>query len=550
MERRKRRQWGKGTIARKPSGDWQVRWREGGRRRARGGFATRDDAERVLARILGDLAQGRTGLPSDPRRGPRIGELAPEFLARRRLTHRVGAEDFYRWRKHVGPFFDGFRPGEVDAGRIRAFVEAKLAEGLNPATIRIFVATLSALFTDLVERGIAAANPTRNLPRSTMRLMRPTHDPRTTPFIERLSDVRRIYLALPEPFHVAYAVGALAGLRTGEVFGLRWEHVDLETRRIHVRESVKGPLKDNDSRVAPILDALLPILTEWKLRTGGRGRVVPPLRRDGTKVDKHTPGEYLQEALERLGLARPGLRWYQATRHTFASQWVMSGGSIEKLKEILGHYSVVVTERYAHLRPDLFTARDLATIELDLRSGASAPTPFRAENGHEMGTGGREPARNPLKSNRKRRSRPVSRVLFRGKRRGDEHSSRARVAARLQRAVPGGLDRDQSPPYSLLHRVGFAVPFPSPGTRCALTAPFHPCHASFEACPEPVEGPFGGLLSVALSRGSPRPAVGRHPALWCPDFPRRTRVPTRSSGRLRPSGCSTRRGALQTRPCR
>jgi hypothetical protein len=42
----------------------------------------------------------------------------------------------------------------------------------------------------------------------------------------------------------------------------------------------------------------------------------------------------------------------------FASQWVMNGGSIEKLKTLLGHYSVVMTERYAHLRPELFTAHD------------------------------------------------------------------------------------------------------------------------------------------------------------------------------------------------
>jgi integrase len=391
----------------------------------RGGFATRDDAERVLDRILGDLAQGRTGLPGDPRRGPRLGDLAPDFLARRKLTHRAGAEDGYRWRKHLGPTFDRLRPGEVDAGRIRAFVEAKLAAGLNPGTIRIFVAILSALFTDLVERGIAASNPTRNLPRSTMRLMRPTHDPRTTPFIERLSDVRRIYLTLPEPFHVAYAIGARAGLRTGEVFALRWEHVDLERRRIHVRESVKGPLKDKDSRVVPVLNPLVPILTEWRLKTGGRGRVVPPLRRDGTKVDKHTPGEYLREALDHLGLTRPGLRWYQATRHTFASQWVMSGGSIEKLKELLGHYSVIMTERYAHLRPDLFTARDLATIEVDLSAGEPDSLPFRPEIGHRMGTSPLTPTRNQLKENRKCRSRPVSRGLF--------HLS---LAVRARRQVP------------------------------------------------------------------------------------------------------------------
>ena len=81
-----------------------------------------------------------------------------------------------------------------------------------------------------------------------------------------------------------------------------------------------------------------------KMLTGGKDRVIPALRSDGEKIDKHTPGIYLRETLDDLGLTRPGLRWYQATRHTFASHWVLSGGSIEKLKKILGHYSVVMTE--------------------------------------------------------------------------------------------------------------------------------------------------------------------------------------------------------------
>ena len=50
--------------------------------------------------------------------------------------------------------------------------------------------------------------------------------------------------------------------------------------------------------------------------------------------------------------------------------------------------------------------------------------------------------------------------------------------------------------------------------RCALTTPFHPCHAHLVM-------PFGGLLSVALSVGSRRPGVTWHLALRSPDFPRR-----------------------------
>ena len=101
------------------------------------------------------------------------------------------------------------------------------------------------------------------------------------------------------------------------------------------------------------------------------------------KIDKHTPGKYLRATLERLGLSRPGLLWYQATRHTFASQWVLGGHSIEKLSNVLGHYSVVVTERYVHLRPDLFADMDLAAIPLDLDAGEAVPLRVRANTGTE-----------------------------------------------------------------------------------------------------------------------------------------------------------------------
>ena len=59
-------------------------------------------------------------------------------------------------------------------------------------------------------------------------------------------------------------------------------------------------------------------------------------------------------------------------------------------------------------------------------------------------------------------------------------------------------------PYSVLLPVGFTLPPALPQARCALAAPFHPYPADARA-PKP-----GGLLSVALSLGSPPPAVSRH----------------------------------------
>ena len=63
-----------------------------------------------------------------------------------------------------------------------------------------------------------------------------------------------------------------------------------------------------------------------------------------------------------------------------------------------------------------------------------------------------------------------------------------------------------SHPYLVLLPVGFAMPPSLPRSRCALTAPFHPCRPIRLAA----ESGVGGLLSVALSLRSPSPGVSRH----------------------------------------
>jgi integrase len=116
----------------------------------------------------------------------------------------------------------------------------------------------------------------------------------------------------------------------------------------------------------PILDALLPLLREWKAVHPGRYVVT---NRDGTMLQPSgrvfqevlhrtlTHAGFVTESIER-GRARRHITFH-GLRHTFASHWMMRGGNLFKLQKILGHQSIAMTERYSHLAPNMY-AEDYA----------------------------------------------------------------------------------------------------------------------------------------------------------------------------------------------
>ena len=92
--------------------------------------------------------------------------------------------------------------------------------------------------------------------------------------------------------------------------------------------------------------------------------------------------------------------------------------------------------------------------------------------------------------------------------------------------------------YSVLLPVGFAVPPALPQTRCALTAPFHPCPlptpSSFATSGGGLVGP-GGLFSVALSLGSRPPDVIRHRMSMEPGLSSRSHLSASPRAAVRPT---------------
>lgn len=174
----------------------------------------------------------------------------------------------------------------------------------------------------------------------------------------RLHDVAALSAA--RSLFPLYAVAVFTGMRLGELVALRWDDVDFARKLIVVQRSHDGPTKAGEVRYVPLLDALAPILREWRLQCGGAlmfPNAAGNMRARSDRIFRET----LHRVLERGGFEKIEVRGkrvhyvtFHCLRHTFASQWTMTGGDLFKLQRVLGHKTAQMTQRYAHLAPEAF----------------------------------------------------------------------------------------------------------------------------------------------------------------------------------------------------
>ena len=139
--------------------------------------------------------------------------------------------------------------------------------------------------------------------------------------------------------------------------------------RRQLRQGKLGIPKSGKEREVPIVPGLAAVLKAWRKKKRKAELVAPSLRESNIgrakSLNWRTIKNAMRNALKKCGL-KP-MTFYQAGRHTFASQWVLSGNSIYRLKEIMGHSSVQVIERCAHLTNQL-TDAELARADVRLAS--------------------------------------------------------------------------------------------------------------------------------------------------------------------------------------
>jgi len=362
-----------GEVIRRMKNDkflgYYLRFYEKGRRRI---LASRQptyaEARRMLQAIEGRIARGQAGLDK-PDETPQftVADLCEKFLSEF-ASPRIKDLDRYQRAARYG--LARILP-LVGKTQISALSRSDLEHARNTLsrrykgnTVRAALRPLSTALSWAVKQGWLAHNPAHKLDlprreRSLEHLSAPESS-RLLHAAERRAREQKSPTAWSR--FLAISIALRLGLRRGEIFGLRWSDVDLAAGRVTVARSYRLAPKSNRPRHLPLPAELAAILREWQPHCPRTvENVICPLHHHGHfRMSSPRADHGLAELLQAAG-CKPLLRGFHALRHSFATHFVQSGGSLVALQRMLGHSDISTSMIYAHASADFVTA-ELAKV--------------------------------------------------------------------------------------------------------------------------------------------------------------------------------------------
>ncbi|MFO0572359.1 MAG: site-specific integrase [Polyangia bacterium] len=350
---------------------WYIRWVDSdGKRKQRASHQpTYTLARRMLLEIEARIARGQAGLVEpEPTSKLTVAELCDKWLAEF-ASPRI--KDLPRYRSAALTSLRRILPqlGQVPVAQLsRAQVEKArdaVARKYRPNTVRATLRPLGTCLSWGVRQGLLRESPARGieLPQRERSMEYLSAAEAARLLAESEGQARQGGEPAAWSRAVAVALALRTGLRRGEIFGLRWQDLDLDAGRLTVARSYRLAPKSGKPRHLPIPSALSALLKEWRERCPQTAErlVCPVLFRGRWGMSSRRATHGLARLLRKAG-CQPLVRGWHALRHTFASQFIMQGGNILTLQKLLGHADIGMTLVYSHLAPD-FVAAELERLK-------------------------------------------------------------------------------------------------------------------------------------------------------------------------------------------
>lgn len=287
--------------------------------------------DEMQARIL--AAEGKHPLPKRQQRAAVIAPPIPtfrEFGQRFIDSYAVDARPrsveatVHRMNAHLMVYFQGLRLDQATTGVIDVYRTIRRQEGAAPRTINGELATLSLMLHKAAEWGI--------IPKASVGTVRWLRVEETPVRVLTGDEEKRLLIAATAHLRPLITFALHTGLRKLELLTLTWDDIDLARKEVTV---TAHRAKNRHRRVVPLNQDAIAALQEAHTR---HGRVFG-YRSVGAPMDR---------AAKQAGL--PGVNNH-VFRKTFATRMIERGADLDTVRELLGHRSLAVTQRYVRTSP-------------------------------------------------------------------------------------------------------------------------------------------------------------------------------------------------------
>jgi integrase len=258
-------------------------------------------------------------------------------------------------RNHIYPAF-GDRPiGSIRTSHVQAWIRerSKPLGSLSPRTVEAVYTRLASILKAAVGDKVISTSPCTEQ----VKLPKIIDAPVVPLPVDAVSALAE---DVPERYRALVVVGFGLGLRQGEAFGLRLDHIDFLRRTVRIDQQVIlpesgppeiGPLKTSASyRTLPLPDVVGEALARHlaRFKPGQFGLIFANENGEAIRRNRFNDG-VLEPAVKRLKFEAT----FHDLRHFYASALIFAGQSVKVVQARLGHKSAMVTlDTYGHLWPN------------------------------------------------------------------------------------------------------------------------------------------------------------------------------------------------------
>ena len=290
---------------------------------------SRADALKVLQVKVADAFRGKHGFKKEEK-SIRFKEFAEEYIRNYAKANKRSWQTDEYMLKRLKLFFGDKALKEINSLMVEQFRTTLLEEELTKSTANRYLALLKKMFNLAIDWGYLKEN----------------HVAKVKLYSEKdnlkeriLADEEEQELLKATSTHLRPIVitAIHTGMRKGEILSLKWSQVDLSSGIIKVENTKSGK-----PRLIPINELLFKELLKLKNQNGKSQYVFlnPETQEPLKDIKKSFSGATGRAKIKDLR--------FHDLRHTFASRLIQKGVDLITVKELLGHHSVRVTERYTH----------------------------------------------------------------------------------------------------------------------------------------------------------------------------------------------------------